>query len=88
MRVCLYVVLSTLVYFYTILVSDLLEGLVGPPVSSCNLRTRNRNEHRISRGGLSEVMKIIYISTNAADLSEHVPGNTNGTCCPRTPIIL
>jgi len=35
------------------------------------------NEHRISRVSLSEAMNIIYISTNPADLSDHMIGNTN-----------
>ena len=41
------------------------------------------NEHRISRASLSETVNIIYISANAADLSENLPGNTKDSCCPR-----
>jgi len=32
-----------------------------------------KNEHRISRVSPSEAMNIIYISTNAVDLSNHLP---------------
>ena len=38
------------------------------------------NEHQISSVSLSEAMNIIYVSTSAADLSDHLPGNTNDTC--------
>ena|SRR6218665_115965 len=37
----------------------------------------------ISRVSLTEALNIIYISTDAADLLDHLPGNTNGTCCPK-----
>ena len=36
---------------------------------------QQKNEHRISRVSLSEAMNIIYISTNTADFSDHLPGS-------------
>jgi len=30
-------------------------------------------------------MNIIYNRTNATDLLDHLAGNTNDMCCPRTP---